>query len=75
MDKTPEKVAFGVARKHVIPFGKFKGQEIDKIAETDAGLKYLDWLNGQAWVNGPLKNCLVAYLTDPTIKKELDAIT
>lgn len=53
MDKTPEKVAFGVARKHVIPFGKFKGQEIDKIAE----------------------NCLVAYLADPTIKKELDAIT
>ena len=57
-----------------MPFGKYKGLMLDAIAEADDGLKYLDWLNGQEWLAQPFKSHVVAYLSDPTIKKELDAI-
>jgi hypothetical protein len=69
---SPEfKAASGV----VVRFGKYKGKAIDKISETDDGLKYLDWLNGQEWLTDPLKTHVVNYLSDPTIKQELAKIT
>ena len=66
---------FKQAQQWILQFGKYKGLAIDKIAETDEGLKYLDWLNDQTWLQDPLKSHLVNYLSDPTIKKELDAST
>lgn len=66
---------FKVAQKIRMPFGKYVGFTLDSIAESDEGLKYLDWLNGQTWLAQPFKTHVVAYLSDPTIKKELDAIT
>lgn len=66
--------AFKAAQKFVLRFGKkYNGLNLDKIAETDEGLLYLDWLRGQEWVREPLKGHLTAYMTDPTIKKELEA--
>ena len=54
-----------------MPFGKYKGQSLDTIAKTDRGLLYLDWLVGQTWLKGNLKNDLTAYLQDPAIADEI----
>ena len=64
---------FTIAQRFVIPFGKYKDTAIDKIAESDEGLLYLDWLNGQDFVRQPLKSHLRSYLSDPTIMKELES--
>lgn len=67
---------FKAACGAVIPFGRtYKGIAIDKIAESDHGLKYLDWLNGQEFLKDPLKTHVANYLNDPTIKKELEMIS
>lgn len=65
---------FKAAQTFVIRFGEHNGKTLDKIAESDKGLKYLDWLRGQAWLQDPLKTHLTNYLNDPTIKKELEKI-
>ena len=53
-----------------MPFGKYKGQALDKIAETDDGLNYLDWLVGEEELYGSTKEAIETYLDDPLIKKE-----
>lgn len=65
---------FEDAQEFVIKFGKYKGITLDAIASTDDGLKYLDWLRGQAWLNDPLKKHVLNYLNDPTINKELEKL-
>jgi hypothetical protein len=68
---TPE---YDKAAATVIPFGKHIGKTIDKIAETDDGLMYLDWARG-AWTNKPdLLRALTAYLGDPAIKADLEKV-
>ena len=54
-----------------LPFGKYKGIALNDIANTDCGLLYLDWLVGQPWLKGNLKNDLTAYLKDPAIADEI----
>ncbi len=39
----------------------------------DIPLRYLDWLSGQPWVYGELRQRLTAYLTQDVIQRELDA--
>lgn len=51
--------------------GKYKGKTLDQIAETDEGLKYLDWLIDQDCLFAETKEAIEAYLDDPAIKKEL----
>lgn len=63
---------FKTAKSVTMPFGKFKGLTLDKIAETDAGLKYLDWLAGQNWLKENLSVPLGVYLKDPAIAESLD---
>lgn len=63
---------FKAAAATVLPFGKFKGRTLDQAAETDEGLRYLDWLVGQAWLKPGLKSALQAYLSDRGIKSDLD---
>lgn len=46
----------------VWPFGQFKGQTLAQIAETDRGLRYLDWVIGEKWLKNPLKGEVEAYL-------------
>lgn len=60
------------ARKFVMPFGSFEGSSLEKIAQTDEGLLYLDWITGQDFVQGPLKDALTAFLSDATIQRELE---
>lgn len=65
---------FKDASEFVIPFGKYKGKTIDSIAESDDGLKYLDWLYGERSISNP--HCettlaLATYLADPTVATDL----
>jgi len=65
---------FKAAQKFVLRFGTHRDKPIDVAAETDDGLLYLAWLRDQTWLRDPLKSHLEAYLTDPTIQKELELI-
>lgn len=58
----------------VVPFGKYRGKKIDKIAESDEGLLYLDWLLDQDLRTEPLRTALAVYLSDETVAKQLDAL-
>lgn len=55
----------------VLPFGKFKDKSIDEVASTDDGLKYLDWLLGQAWLRGDMKLGIEVYLSDEAVSRDL----
>jgi uncharacterized protein (DUF3820 family) len=58
------------AAAFVMPFGKYKGLSLDKIAETDEGLRYLDWMRGDAYAPH-IREIIGAYLDDPTIANEV----
>lgn len=72
---------FATAKTYEMPIGKYRGQTLDRIATTDAGLLYLDWLLGQreyreqgiaSSANERETTAMLrAYLTDPTIAKEV----
>jgi len=74
---------FRLAAEFVLPFGKFVGQRIDKVAEFDAGLLYLDWLRGELEAESKknagrlganreaLLKHLQTYLDDPTIANDV----
>ena len=63
---------FKEAAETKMPFGKYKGKTLDKISETDSGLKYLDWAVSIAY--GELKEALTVFLSDKIIKKELEKL-
>lgn len=65
---------FKAAAAFRMPFGKFQGMNLDKIAETDEGLRYLDWVIGQSWLGTQCKVLIGAYLADPTIAKEVERL-
>ena len=65
---------FREAAGFVMTFGMHKHHTIDQIAETDVGLRYLDWLSGQPWVKGELKEALETYLRNPSIEKEVGEV-
>lgn len=64
---------FTSACDFVMPLGKHKGERLARIGSNAEGLKYLDWLIGQDWVNGRLKDALGAFLRHPAIVLQLDA--
>jgi uncharacterized protein (DUF3820 family) len=66
--------AFTAACGFVMPFGKHQGETIARVGADDEGLKYLDWLIGQKWLNGNLKDAVSTYLEHPAIGQRLDAI-
>lgn len=78
-------IPFREAAAEVIPFGKYAGQTIDQIANTDIGLLWLafiyedrlDKLNGTTRVPSAnerrTNGCLHVYLHDETIARELQA--
>lgn len=62
---------FKTAKTFTMPFGKkYRDMAIDKIAETDEGLLWLDWARGVA-TSARVQEALDAYLDDPAIKEEL----
>ena len=65
-------MTFEEASDYKLDFGKYRGMKIDEVAETDAGLKYLDWITGQEWASGRLAEALTVYLSNPAIRQELD---
>ena len=66
-------MTFSEAKAVTIPFPKSDhfGKTLDKIAETDKGLRYLDWLRGQKWTYGRLKVAIDTYLSDSAIVADL----
>lgn len=62
---------FNEAKSYVLGFGKFRGKTLDQAAETDDGLRYLDWLNGEKIYDKRLAWALREYMADPTIQSEL----
>lgn len=74
-------LTFAEAAAFVLPWGKYKGMALDKIAETDEGLRYLDWLYGERGCNpktvqySTIDAALIAYLNDPTIAKDVAKLT
>jgi len=64
-------MTFSQAQQFTMPFGKHRNLALDTIAETDEGLRYLDWMRGNVNVYGQLKEALDVYLTDPDIRAEL----
>lgn len=63
---------FTEASGYIMPFGKHKGSTLARIGSNNDGLKYLDWLIGQDWVSGKLKEALGTYLKHPSIALMLD---
>jgi hypothetical protein len=65
---------FEEAGGFVLPLGKHKGKKLDDVAQSDEGLLYLDWLAGQEWVYGRLAEALKAYLTNPSIARDVEKL-
>lgn len=68
-------MTFNEAKHYEMPFGKYKGQTLDDIAQEGRGLRYLDWLRGvrsEEGKNTDVDKALAAYLGDPSIQKELE---
>jgi len=55
-------------------FGKYAGKTLDEIAQTDEGLKYLDYLYGQTWLMAETRDALATYIGEPSIAKEVAQI-
>ena len=71
-------MTFREAADYVMPFGKYKGQTLAKIAAFPKGLLYLDWLCGEREKQDKatvLDMAITTYLGNPTIKDELDYLT
>lgn len=74
-----EPLPFKLAATFVLPFGKYAKQKLtlDQIAETDEGLKYLNWLRGARAEDGKrdiVDRALAGYLDDPAIRKDVEAL-
>lgn len=66
-------VPFSQAADFVLTFGKHQGKTIDKVAHTDEGLLYIDFLSGLK-LDFHTKNAVCTYLDEPAIAKDLAAL-
>lgn len=64
---------FTSACAFTMPLGKHKGKTLARIGANKEGLLYLDWLVGQDWVNGRLREALETYLKHPSIAMQIDS--
>jgi hypothetical protein len=65
-------MTFEQAAATVMPFGRNRGRTLDEIAETDDGLRYLDWVMGWDKLHGTIKVALQVYLLDQAIADEVE---
>lgn len=70
-------LTFQQASSFVLPFGNHKGRTIDKVAQTDEGLRDLDSFLG--WLESrrrgtDVHEAVKTYLDDPSIRKELNSL-
>jgi hypothetical protein len=74
----PASISFADAKNFKIPFGKHEGESIDGLAQSDDGLRYLDWLYGemsgepQRGIKAHFFDALKVYMEDSSIKKEVE---
>lgn len=69
---TPE---FEVAKDFIVPWGKYAGQTLDKIAHTDEGLRYIaEFLASDDIRDIKVRKAAQAYINEPTIWKEYEAL-
>lgn len=67
-------MSFADAATFKMPFGQYKGQMLDEIASTDAGLRYLDYMLGELddeRRQGDVYQALLIYLSDESIAKDV----
>lgn len=64
---------FTTACAFEMPLGKYKGKTLARVGSNNEGLRYLDWLVGQGWVNGRLREALDIYLKHPAVALSLQA--
>jgi hypothetical protein len=64
-------MTFTDAKNVLIPFGEYEGKTLDKAAETDDGLRWLDWAAGIEIKSPRFKEALTVYLGDKTIAAEV----
>lgn len=57
-----------------MPFGPYRGSTLDKVAEKDDGLKYLDRIIGLKELHPITRENIKNYLAWPAISAELDQI-
>jgi hypothetical protein len=48
-------------------FGKYKGQTLEQIGDTEDGLIYLDWLIGVEWLNQYTRDMIGIYLNHSSV--------
>jgi hypothetical protein len=65
---------FDEASRHELRFGKFRGRSIGEVAESDEGLRYLDWLSGQTWLEPYTAEALAVYLKHGVIARDVDRL-
>lgn len=67
----------------ILPFGLYAGCTFQQLEELDyidergfrqTGLGYLDWLSGQAYIYGDFRKRLIAFLSYPSIARQLDEL-
>lgn len=66
-------MTFNDARTFPVPFGKYKGKQLQEVGQSDSGLLYLDWMLGLDNLYDKTKDALSAYLLEPEIEKRVRA--
>lgn len=59
--------------KYEMPFGKHKGKTLNRIADADRGLLYLDWCAGE-FDSGPVLDAIKEFLALPGIEGRLQRL-
>ncbi len=61
--------------KFVMPFGKYKGETLLEISESDEGLKYLDWLlGGDIDLRPGTREAIEEFVALPHIEREMERV-
>ena len=68
-------MTFEEASTYYMPLGKYRDQTLEQVAASSAaGLKYLDWIGDQPWLDPTTKEAVHRYLEEPAIAKELEGV-
>jgi hypothetical protein len=68
-----DQARFTEASAFVLQFGKYAGDTLSQIGQTESGLRYLDWLIGRQWLKDPAKTMIKTYLAHPDVSRLVDA--
>lgn len=68
-----EEQADGGLGEYVIQFGRERGRTLGQVAITPKGLRYLDWLVGQRWLDQETREAIEDFLAHDSVQRELIA--